>query len=65
MEEIAKIGEEICKIDTDVQVCVLDYRPEFRNLQISRPTFGEMVAVWKILRSTGLGRLYAKLFMAI
>jgi len=42
------------KIDPDVQVCVLDYRPEFRNLQISRPTFEEMVTVWKMLRSTGL-----------
>ena len=54
MEEIAKIGEEICKIDPDVQVCALDYRPEFRNLQISRPTLEEMVMVWKTLKSTGL-----------
>jgi pyruvate formate lyase activating enzyme len=54
MEEIARMGGEIAKIDPEVQVCVLDYRPEFRRLQISRPTFEEMVNVWRALKSTGL-----------
>jgi pyruvate formate lyase activating enzyme len=54
MEEIARMGGEIAKIDPEVQVCVLDYRPEFRRLQISRPTFEEMVNVWRTLKSTGL-----------
>jgi pyruvate formate lyase activating enzyme len=54
MEEIARIGEEICKVDPEIQVCVLDYRPEFRRQNISRPSFHEMVNVWKTLKSTGL-----------
>uniref|UniRef100_A0A7J3TFR0 Radical SAM protein n=1 Tax=Geoglobus ahangari TaxID=113653 RepID=A0A7J3TFR0_9EURY len=54
IEEITKIGEEICRIDPEVQVCVLDYRPEFRNRRISRPSFQEMKNVWRTLKSTGL-----------
>jgi pyruvate formate lyase activating enzyme len=54
LEEIAEIGEEIYKICPEVQVCVLDYRPEFRRRNISRPKFHEMVKVWEILKSTGL-----------
>ncbi|MCP8315990.1 MAG: radical SAM protein, partial [archaeon] len=54
LEEIAKIGDEILKIDPEVQVCVLDYRPEFRRMNILRPTYREMVEVWEILHGTGL-----------
>lgn len=54
LEEIAKIGDEIFKIDPEVQVCVLDYRPEFRRMNMLRPTYREMVEAWKILHSTGL-----------
>jgi pyruvate formate lyase activating enzyme len=54
IEEVAKIGEEIFKIDPEVQVCVLDYRPEFRERRISRPSFREMVNVWNVLKSVGL-----------
>lgn len=54
LEEIHEIGSEICKIDPEIQVCVLDYRPEFRNRKISRPSYGEMIRVWGILRDTGL-----------
>lgn len=53
-EEIAQIGDEIFKIDAEVQVCVLDYRPEFRRMNLPRPTYGEMVKVWNLLRGTGL-----------
>lgn len=53
-EEIAQIGDEIFKIDAEVQVCVLDYRPEFRRKSLQRPTYGEMVKVWNLLRGTGL-----------
>ena len=38
----------------EIQVCVLDYRPEFRRRDISRPSYEEMVKVWRILRDTGL-----------
>jgi pyruvate formate lyase activating enzyme len=37
-----------------LQVCVLDYRPAFRRLDILRPEYEEMVNVWKILSGTGL-----------
>ncbi|MCS7115943.1 MAG: radical SAM protein [Nitrososphaerales archaeon] len=53
-EEIAKIGDEICRIDSELQVCVLDYRPEFRKRSMSRPSFNEMIKVWKMLKATGL-----------
>jgi len=54
LEEVAKIGDEIYKIDPEVQVCVLDYRPEFRRMDMHRPTYREMVDVWKNLHRTGL-----------
>jgi len=54
MEEIAEIGEEICKLDPEVQVCVLDYRPEFRRMDITRPSYNEMVEVWRTLKAAGL-----------
>ena len=54
MEEIIRIGEEVFRIDPEVQVCVLDYRPEFRRRDISRPSFQEMVRVWEALKTTGL-----------
>lgn len=54
LEEIARMGDEICKIDPEVQVCVLDYRPEFRRMNMKRPTYREMVNVWEILHGRGL-----------
>jgi len=53
LEEIAKIGNKIFRIDPEVQVCVLDYRPEFRS-QIARPSYQEMVKVHKVLKEAGL-----------
>ncbi len=54
LEEIGKIGDEIFKVDPEVQVCVLDYRPEFRRISMVRPTYRETVDVWKILHRSGL-----------
>ncbi|MEM2927659.1 MAG: radical SAM protein [Nitrososphaerota archaeon] len=54
LEEIIKIGNEVYKIDSEVQVCVLDYRPEFRRINISRPSYEEMVKIWKFLKEIGL-----------
>ncbi|RLI87438.1 MAG: radical SAM protein [Archaeoglobales archaeon] len=53
MGEVREIGERIAEMDDEVQVCVLDYRPEFRS-RIKRPTFQEMFEVWKVLHETGL-----------
>ncbi|MCS7098397.1 MAG: radical SAM protein [Candidatus Methanomethyliaceae archaeon] len=54
MDEIVEIGEEIYKVNNEVQVCVLDYRPEFRRMNLSRPSFDEMLKIWKLLKSIGL-----------
>jgi pyruvate formate lyase activating enzyme len=54
LEEIQKMGDKIRKIDENVQVCVLDYRPAFRRSYIQRPEYDEMVNVWRILSGTGL-----------
>lgn len=54
LEEISRIGEKIASYEPEVQVCVLDYRPEFRRQDIKRPTYTEMVHVKKILEDTGL-----------
>jgi pyruvate formate lyase activating enzyme len=53
IEEIEKIGDEIYKIDSEIQVCILDYRPEFRS-KISRPSYKEMVKIWEALKNIGL-----------
>ncbi|MFQ6120847.1 MAG: hypothetical protein ACE5KE_13320, partial [Methanosarcinales archaeon] len=60
LEEIEKIGEKIASMSPDVQVCVLDYRPEFRRMNINRPTFIEMVQVKDILNSVGLNTVIAQ-----
>jgi pyruvate formate lyase activating enzyme len=54
MDEVSRIGEEIAKIDSKIQVCVLDYRPEFRRRDISRPRIREMVMIWRALKDIGL-----------
>ncbi len=53
LEEIEEIGEEICRIDDEVQLCVLDYRPEFRS-RIRRPSYSEMLEVHGMLKGIGL-----------
>ena len=53
--EIAEIGDRLNRIDSYLQVCVLDYRPEFRQAKSLRtPTSAEMKRVQTILESTGL-----------
>ena len=56
---VEHIGEEISDIDPNLQVCVLDYRPEFRRglierKVIQRPSCQEMVEVYHLLAGTGL-----------
>jgi pyruvate formate lyase activating enzyme len=53
IDEIREIGEKIAELDDAVQVCVLDYRPEFRS-KIRRPSFSDMLEVWKVLKELGL-----------
>ena len=59
MKEVEQIGKEISNIEPNLQVCVLDYRPEFRRGHIEgkiiqRPSYQEMVEVYPLLRGTGL-----------
>ncbi len=52
-EEIEKIGKRLADIDPSVQVCVLDYRGEFRS-GISKPSFEEMIRVGTLIKDTGI-----------
>lgn len=54
IQELGAIGKKIAAIDPEVQVCVLNYRPEFRGRNITQPRFDDMVNVWKVLHETGL-----------
>lgn len=61
--ELEEIGKELYKIKPDIQICVLDYRPEFRRLskfRIERPTFSEMKKVRGIFVSCGLKKVIAQ-----
>jgi pyruvate formate lyase activating enzyme len=54
LSEIDRIGMRIRdEIDPSVQVCVLDYRPEFRS-SFPRPTYEQMKKVHQLLRGVGL-----------
>lgn len=54
LEEIARLGEKIAGCEPTVQVCVLDYRPEFRARELQRPAFEEMINVKRTLEQAGL-----------
>jgi pyruvate formate lyase activating enzyme len=54
LQEIGLMGEKLSEIDPELQVCVLDYRPEFRRMDLVKPSYEQMVEVYKILREKGL-----------
>lgn len=54
LKEIGEIGRAIARMNPDVQVVVLDYRPMFRRKNLVRPSFVEMLEVKDILNSGGL-----------
>ena len=54
LDEVRCIGERIAGWEPGVQVCALDYRPEFRRLDIRKPSYGEMLEVKRILEEAGL-----------
>jgi len=53
-QEIELIGERLCEIDPEIQVCVLDYRPEFKRPDLVKPHYYEMVKIHKIFTFKGL-----------
>lgn len=54
IQEVVEMGERIAEVDPTVQVCVLNYRPEFRGRNITKPSFEEMTRVWDALKGAGL-----------
>ena len=54
LDEMYEIGRKITELDPNIQVVVLDYRPEFRRRDIEYPTVEEMLKVKKILENAGL-----------
>ena len=54
VQELGKMGEKLSAIDPEIQVCVLDYRPEFKRLDLVKPSYEEMVEVHRVLSSKGL-----------
>ncbi len=54
LEEIERIGDRLASWDPEIQVCVLDYRPEFRAKRLLRPSFKEMQHIKTLLNRTGL-----------
>jgi pyruvate formate lyase activating enzyme len=53
-EELKEIASRIVALNPSVQVCLLDYRPEFRQRDIVQPPAGEMFDIWKLLKKMGL-----------
>jgi len=54
LAEIEDMGKMIFDIDPWVQVCVLDYRPAFKRMDIKRPSYAEMAQVHRLLKDVGL-----------
>ncbi len=55
--ELLHWGEKLAGIDPNIQVCILDYRPEFRSRLIpsfKTPTYEEMKGIKRLLEQTGL-----------
>lgn len=56
-EEMAAIGARLASLRSEVQVTVLDYRPEFRRLDLVRPSLEEMRDIKRRLERTGLQKV--------
>jgi pyruvate formate lyase activating enzyme len=54
VQEIGMMGDRLSKIDSELQVCVLDYRPEFKKQDLLRPSYDEMVEIHRVLSKKGL-----------
>jgi pyruvate formate lyase activating enzyme len=54
IQEIGMMGEKLHQIDPELQVCVLDYRPEFKRQDLIKPSYKEMVEIHRVLSGRGL-----------
>ncbi len=61
MEEIKRLVDWIhSRLGEEVQVCFLDYRPEFRRMDMSPPRYEEMVELERYAKSLGFERVHAQ-----
>ena len=60
LEELRDIGDRIASMDPDVQVCLLDYFPEFRRWDIERPSLEAMMEARAVLVEAGLRTVIAQ-----
>jgi pyruvate formate lyase activating enzyme len=54
LEELRRMGERLAGWEPRVQVCALDYRPEFRRRDITKPGYKQMLEVKRVLEGAGL-----------
>jgi len=57
LDEVYDMGLKIANINPEIQVCGLDYRPEFRRRDIIQPTPEEMERVKRTLEEAGLKKV--------
>ena len=57
LDQVHEWGLKLNGIDPEIQTCVLDYRPIFRNYQIKRPSVDEMLKVKSVLEGAGLKKV--------
>jgi len=55
--EIQKISKKIFELKPNVQICVLDYRPEFKRKNLFKPSVMEMMEIKELLNLTGLEKV--------
>lgn len=60
MEEVGEMGIRIVNLKEDIQVCILDYRGEFRRKALLLPSYSEMMEVKGTLNETGLKTVIAQ-----
>jgi len=60
LEEVREMGERIADINSEVQVCLLDYFPAFRRPDMERPSVAEMRKARETLVETGLKTVLAQ-----
>jgi pyruvate formate lyase activating enzyme len=53
-KELLDMGHKIYGIKPDLQICILDYRPEFRRKDLNRPSAQEMIHLKEIFDNIGL-----------
>lgn len=55
--EVAAMGARLAALKPEVQVTVLDYRPEFRRRDLIRPGLAEMLGIKRLLARAGLKKV--------